>query len=651
MDVDLYIKSIIDASANALLFNTGGIVANYQTQLPFQWKNPYMGSRDLVAELIKGLHNKGIKYIARFDFSKLDASIAAQKPQWLYKGTNGSPQIFNGLYSACINGGYYQEYALKILKEVIDNYPIDGIFFNMMGYTGADYAGHYTGICQCDNCKKRFYQETGLTLPVTSDDPSAREYRKFQHRTSDELYTKVTGYIKALNPKLIIYNYNAVGTQWIASESGTSMSPRMDNIYNATDKVKRTLGSYKDKTPVNLIMYFQAIGYRSIGSSPNLLRAWWLENMLHGAPVSMVVVGTLVHYEDRAFIPIAQELFGYHKRHEKLFTNVQANSKVAIIVGSRGEYTGIMQLLSEEHIMYDVVLLSQIDADNIPRKLEEYEILILGDVRDMSDRQIERIDQYIHNGGKALVTGGTSTCDENGQGRNKIALKSLGVQPEYKLFRKSISTYLKVSERDKDKLGQNELKDFTLVMLYSDFLICKTKGDAQGYLRLLPDIRFGPAEKTYYTESDITDHPGIVLNSYGGGKTVFIPWLIGDQYSQKGNYAHRILFTSSLNHLLHINHSIETDASPVIEITHLHNLNGAFEWVGMINHSGFLANSIREPITIHHVQLRVKPSKKVKSVHLMRANMQVDFKQDNQWIECIVPEIKDFEQIVLLYES
>ncbi|MBK7480678.1 MAG: hypothetical protein IPI69_13815 [Bacteroidales bacterium] len=45
------------------------------------------------------------------------------------------------------------------------------------------------------------------------------------------------------------------------------MRPGVDNIYHATINVKRTLGTYKDKTPVNLIMGFQAIGYRNIMSS------------------------------------------------------------------------------------------------------------------------------------------------------------------------------------------------------------------------------------------------------------------------------------------------------------------------------------------------------------------------------------------------
>jgi uncharacterized lipoprotein YddW (UPF0748 family) len=135
-------------------------------------------------------------------------------------GTDGKNLEFNGQVSTCINGGYYQEYAFEILKEAIENYPIDGIFFNMMGYTGSTYAGINHGICQCQNCKKRFLNSTGLKLPTYPTDPGIDEYRQFQRATSMELYTKVTDFIKQQNPNLIVYNYNDVGTSWIASESG-----------------------------------------------------------------------------------------------------------------------------------------------------------------------------------------------------------------------------------------------------------------------------------------------------------------------------------------------------------------------------------------------------------------------------------------------
>ena len=85
-------------------------------------------------------------------------------------------------------------------------------------------------------------------------------------------------------------------------------------------------------------------------------------------------------------------------------------------------------------------------------------------------------------------------------------------------------------------------------------------------MRLLPATRFDPVEKTYYTESDITSFPGAVAYTYGQGKTVFIPWMLGSEYNMKGNYAQRALFLGLLKNLLELKKDLETDASPVIEL-------------------------------------------------------------------------------------
>ena len=101
----------------------------------------------------------------------------------------------------------------------------------------------------------------------------------------------------------MINTYADAGVDMIASESGAELTPEYEWNYSATDNVKRVLGSYKDRSPGNLLIYFQAIGYRHVGTSPNLAKVWMLENMLQGAPLGFVVVGTLVNYEDRIFIP------------------------------------------------------------------------------------------------------------------------------------------------------------------------------------------------------------------------------------------------------------------------------------------------------------------------------------------------------------
>lgn len=650
MDVDAYVQSMVDASANIVLINVGGIVANYPTRLPYHYKNTYMKG-DLVGDLIKGLHSKGIRVIGRFDFSKINEKLAAQKPEWLYVSTNGKNVNYNGQVHTCINGGYQQQYGFEILKEAITNYPLDGIFFNMVGYTTSDYSGVNHGICQCENCKKRFKDSTGHEVPVKVDmnDPVYREYNAFKTVTANQLFSQIQQHIKNLNPKLMINTYADAGVDMIASESGAEVYPGYEWNYSATDNVKRVLGSYKDRSPGNLLIYFQAIGFRHVGTSPNLARVWMLENMLHGAPLGFVVVGTLVNYEDRVFIPTLNDLYGFHKTNEKLFTNLQAVNKIALVRGSRDEYEGIIKILSEEHIMYDIIEPAALGTERMPRKLHDYEALILGDVTNMDDRLISVIDQYVQNGGKLIATGFTSTNDALGKPLNRIRLQSLGVMPEYELFKQAKSTYLKLTPADKIALGKTDFKDFSIMMMYSDFMKVKPQNSASGFLKLVPETRFGPPEKSYYTEENITDFPGLVTASYGKGKTVLIPWELGAQYEFKGNYAQRTLFLAALKNLLRVENTIETDASPLIEMSHLANRNGAFEWIGMINHSGQISGSFREPLTVYNTNVRFKPAKPVKAIRLMRSGKAVSFKENSGWVEVSVPGLKDFEMLVCTY--
>lgn len=651
MDIDAYVQSMVDASANVVLLNVGGIVANYPTKLPYHFRNTYMKG-DLVGDLIKGLHSKGIKVIGRFDFSKINETLAAKKPEWLYVSTAGKNVNYNGQVHTCPNGGYQQEYGMEILKEAITNYPLDGVFFNMIGYTTSDYSGNYYGICQCGNCRKKFHDSTGHTLPVKADmnDPVFREYNAFKKTTADQLFKRIGNHIKSLNPELMINTYADAGVDMIASESGAELTPEYEWNYSATDNVKRVLGSYKDRSPGNLLIYFQAIGYRHIGTSPNMAKVWMLENMLHGAPLGFVVVGTLVNYEDRIFIPTLNNLYGFHKTNEKLFTNLQAVNKIALIRGSRDEYEGMIKLLTEEHIMYDIIEPTVLGTDRTPRKLEEYDALILGDVSNMDDRLISIIDNYVKDGGKILSTGFTSTKDALGKPMNSIRLQSLGVMPSFETFQRAKSTYLKVSDNDKAYLGQKEFKDFSIMMMYSDFLKCKPTGNALGYLKFVPSTRFGPPEKAYYTQENIADFPGVITNAFGKGKSVFIPWELGSQYYFKGHYAHRALFVSALQNLLSVERTVVTDASPLIEITHLANRNGAYEWLGMINHSGQIGGSLREPVTIHNTNIRFKPTKPIKEIKMMRSRTTLNFKQTDGWVECTVPQISDFEMLLCLYK-
>ncbi|SEL96823.1 alpha-amylase family protein [Parapedobacter koreensis] len=654
MDVEAYVQSILDGSANVVLLNVGGIVANYPTQLPYHYRNPFMKG-DLVGTLVDRLHQHDVKVIGRFDFSKLNEVLAEKKPEWLYVGTHGKNVNYNGQVHTCINGGYQQEYLFHILKEAIIQYPLDGIFFNMIGYTTTDYNDESHGICQCENCKNRFFNATGAQLPVVEDidDPVFREYNAFKSATSDELFNRIGKFIKELNPNLVVNTYTDAGVDMIRMESSSHIRNQHEWNYFSTDHVKRVLGSYDDRAPSNLLQYFLALGYRHVAAAPSLSKVWVLQNMLQGGALDVYVIGTLVNQADRAFIAITNDLYAFHKKHEKLFTNLAPRSKVALVRGNGEEYKGMIRLLSEEHILFDIIEPSAIGSDHIPRNIDSYDALILGDVSMMGDELIGHIDSYVQQGGKVLATGFTATRDKTGNPMANIRLKSLGVKPGYELVPRAKSTYLSISTTDKDVLGDSAFRDIDLMMVYADFLKCVPTDQAKGYFRLVPSTMFGPPEKCYFMAEEITDIPGMIVNEYGKGHTVFVPWPIGAQYNFKGHHAHRALFATVLNDVLKIEKTIETDASPLIEISHMVNRKGAYEWIGLINHAGQLGATFRDPVSIHQITLRFKPvdNMNIKAIRMLRAERHIDFKEVDGWVECEVPRLDDFEVVLCLYDG
>jgi len=110
------------------------------------------------------------------------------------------------------------------------------------------------------------------------------------------------------------------------------------------------------------------------------------------------------------------------------------------------------------------------------------------------------------------------------------------------------------------------------------------------------------------------------------------------------------LFVSALQNLLKVERTVITDASPLVEISHIANRNGAFEWLGMINHSGQIGASLREPVPMYNISLRFKPVKQIKELRLMKSGTALTFKETNGWVECTVPQLTDFEMLLCLYK-
>ena len=146
IDAETYAQQLADYGATVVTLNAAGIIASYQTKLEFQTQSPYLTGSSL-REILDACHKRGIRVIARTDFSKLREDVFARHPDWAYRDKDGNIVNYNGNIQTCPSGGYQQEKSLEILHEVLTTHPFDGVFRNMSGFLVVDYSGVYHGPC------------------------------------------------------------------------------------------------------------------------------------------------------------------------------------------------------------------------------------------------------------------------------------------------------------------------------------------------------------------------------------------------------------------------------------------------------------------------------------------------------------------------
>ena len=215
------VAAVADFGANTFLMNMGGIVAQYPTRVPFHYPSAHLpAGRDLFGEVLREAHARQIRVIGRFDLSKTQRPVFEAHPEWFFRRANGDPVVYNGLYSACINGGYYREHALTMLTEALERYEVDGLFFNMFGNPSTDYSGVATGPCHCEACQTRYRARYGRPVPAAAD----ADYRAFMTESSRQVAATIAELIHRKRPDAAFLTYIHDHTDGIMSESNTAVT-------------------------------------------------------------------------------------------------------------------------------------------------------------------------------------------------------------------------------------------------------------------------------------------------------------------------------------------------------------------------------------------------------------------------------------------
>jgi hypothetical protein len=611
VDQKMLARQVKDFGADVLLYNIGGIYAFYPTKLELHALNPYMKG-DALGDAIEAAHSEGLALVGRFDMSKATRIAYEAHPEWFVHNSKGETLEYNGTYQACVNGGWYQDYALQIISESLGKYDVDGVFFNMFGYTNFNYSGDYFGICTCTNCQTRFRDMYGKSLPLKEDfsDPSYADYLEFKDRTALELRSKVYKHIKQVAPQVAMTGHRG-DSDLIRMETQRAIErPQPEWAYQAGEQGRwaRAYGRGKtfSSTSANFIDY--AWRFASETGAYQLARA--AQQLACGAALDFYLLGVMDQDDKKAF-PDVSRLFKWHRDNEARYKDLTTGASIALYsshktgtyrgrtaskrIGSDA-FRGAYRALVEARLPFDFVSDEVVDIDGA-KALEGYDALVLPNISCLSDTEAGAIDEWVSNGGVLLVTGETGFYDARGNLRLQPALASLPVS-ERPMQRKNMKgSYFRVAE------GELPLQDVGLLMLDGEYYPATPRDGADGVLTLLPPQRFGPPELCFPDfESSL---PGAWVGAHGKGRAIYVPWHADALYYRDSLPDTRVFLTDLiLRYITPVPARIEGRGA--VEVTVQRQPGAGRVLVHVVNYSGQRNNLYEDAPALHGLRLGVR---------------------------------------------
>lgn len=643
LDVDILIQKLKDMSANVLMLNTGGIEAFYPTTLEYQYKSQYL-KKDLIKEVTEKCHENNIKFIARFDFSKAHESIYRKQPNWFYKSKDNQIANYNGMVHTCVNGFYQREYSLKIIEEVINNYSVDGIFFNMFGYQTKDYSNNYYGICHCDSCNKRFKELFGESLPYEEDlkSPIYQDYMLFKERTTKEMLDHIHELVKSKSNEIVVSTYNEHKVDIVRKESNTAIDrPYPKWIYSASENVKSLEDSWDDKLISNCVINAVDIFYRFVGVSKNEIEIRLYESIASGSGLDFCIIGVFDGYPDRDNFEVVKKVYEYHKINEKYFGQFTSVADVLLIKPSKlagnkstEEYLGLFKVLKEQHILFDVI--HQEKLINQLNKFNNCKLIIVPDIKRFSENELNLLKDFQAKGVNIIATSESFTGDTS-----NLSLLSNIFGGNYKETKeKSRSDYLEVNNKNIFKSFKN--RDW--IFLDGIFNKIRFQRDTAKLLSYISTARFGPPERI--GGHDKSGDFGMGIKNIKGNVSAYIPWQVGYLYYNFGFEDHKNVMSDLIDYILEDDYVITTDCPENVEIF-LNKYDGKNYILQFLNLSGFNGTTYHKPNVINELNVKLKLENKAQRVLSIAEKKSLEYELQGTDLTIKINNLKSYEAIII----
>ncbi len=643
MDAEEYVRQLKSFEATIVMINTAGIIASYPTNLKHHFQSPYLKG-DSLEKVMRLCRENGIRVIARTDFSKIRRPIYEQNPDWAYRTAAGDIVDYNGDVHACVNGGYQQDYALKILREVCETLPVDGLYINMGGFQVRDYSYRQYGICHCDNCKQKFREQYGRGLPSSTgmDNPDYRAYRAFQRQVIAEYTQRLEEMVHGINPGIMID-----GVDFHRMESNTEYGRPLPSWHlSASSNTRCMRGVDGAIQPSNTSVDFIGFYYRHVAVSPELqqLRLW--QNLANLGGLDYYLIGRLDNKPDRSGFGPIQEVFRFARRNEQSYLGMRSVAEALVLRTQKWarspEEFGWIRALTESHILFDEAEVE----DALRGDLSKYKAIVLGGIEVVPGALAKKLDDYVKNGGCLICSGDGLKYNENFEPYDEMPLTCAGVRRRVIRRDDMASAMFRINEAERALFPS--LGDTDVVFFGDSYWYHEYDGNAEQCMQMIAPQMFGPPERCYHTT--VTAQPGVVIHRHGAGKCVTLPWKAGELYFREGYSNTYLLLYDVLRTITGLT-SVSEGLTGMVEVTYGVSTSGSHGLVQLVNGTGHFATSCLKPVPVRGIAVTVPCTRPILRAVSLVSGKECPFSQEQGHATVQVEELAAFESIRLDFAS
>ena len=642
---------------DAVLVSVTGILAYYQTKVPFHRKGKYLGDRDFFGDCCAAAKKRGLHVIARLSPDLNWEDAVAAHPEWFERDAEGKPIVHNEdsrLFRTCMFSTYMTDYIPAIMREINSQYDVDGLFTNAWPPLGK------LPVCHCAICRN---------LPPSG---TVEYWDKFNERTVYlwKLYDSIAKEKHAGN----FYFANLGGgirstanlvqlgelCEWFQADNqgrggedapiwGCAMQGR---VCSAVQKGKMA-------TNVNAGWSTGPVRWRGVSKSEAEWRMWADETVASGmVPYHHIVGAESGMGEDQRSLAPAREFFHWTAKHDPHFINKRSIASIGVVMGQRtqlfyqpprgasaGQYMeGLYFALLEGRFFFDFVHEEKLSLDY----LRKYSALLLPNIALLSDSQLRQLREYVDAGGSLLATFETGLYTERNQKRADFGLADVFGIRKADEIQGTIGNAFSARIEKRHEI----LSGFTGTnwIAGAEYRVPLAPVE-DPILTVVPGSVAYPPELSYPDPSHTTE-PAVVLREKGKSRLIYFPGDIDRTLWHSGHTDLSRLLRNSIRWVAGEDQPVSISGGGLIE-TFAWETQAGFA-VHVLNYTNPQVHRgwVREfyPIGEQHVRLRLPEGRKISRVELLRAATEIPFRVTDGVVTFTIPKVADYE-VAAMYSS